>query len=461
MTRLIVILFFLIQPKLEIFSAEKAEPKVWQNELRAVVKAALGGESHVLEKLKAQRELAETDIRTVEDMKFLPEIKMNINGGIVPDARGDVFFSQDKQTDLDSWGPFVRAELTFMQPIYTFGRIDNAEDLATEGINLRDRMNEIELDKFRYIIAKSYWTVNVLKNSVKLADELESNFAKLTEEVNKEIEKEDSDLDESDLLEVKSNYFMIESVSATAKNGYQTVRMAFKEITGCDSISFDMELIPRMDTSATARQIAIETALSERSDIKALESGIKALRKKAQLAGNSTLPMIYLAGGVQYAYAPGRDDQTNPFVYDSFNYLNLGAFLGMSWNLNFLTSGDKAASDKLELKVQEENLELLKTKVKIEVIQSFNDASGIFSLITKVDESIKNAEKWLALGLDNWQMGFGDAEKLIRAYKTYYELKGRRIAMILDYHKALADLASKTTTFEKYLRWIDESEVNF
>jgi outer membrane protein TolC len=64
---------------------------------------------------------ANLDIRKALIKKYVPTINFDAEFGVVPGAKGDIFFSPDKQTDLDDLGPFYKFDLSFVLPLYTFG----------------------------------------------------------------------------------------------------------------------------------------------------------------------------------------------------------------------------------------------------------------------------------------------------------------------------------------------------
>ena len=196
-----------------------------------------------------------------------------------------------------------------------------------------------------------------------------------------------------------------------------------------------------------------------RNDLNALKQGIQALKHKNDLTASEKLPMVYLAGGARFGYAPNREDQKNPFVYDDFNYIGLGAFVGVKWDINLLTPTIYEKQEQAQIQIQEENLQLLKSKVRIEVSDAYNKIIENTSLLEAIKQSINDSETWLALSLDNWEMGFGDAEKLIKAYNTYYQLKAQELELKLKFHQSLASFAVKISSFEKYLEWINEGKV--
>lgn len=64
---------------------------------------------------------------------MLPRVELRNLTGVVPGARGNAFFSEDRITDTDDLGIFNKLELQIVQPIYTFGKITGFKRAAAKG----------------------------------------------------------------------------------------------------------------------------------------------------------------------------------------------------------------------------------------------------------------------------------------------------------------------------------------
>ena len=142
-----------------------------------------------------------------------------------------------------------------------------------------------------------------------------------------------------------------------------------------------------------------------------MEHGVNALKHQYEFTASEKLPMFYIAGGARFGWAPGREDMLNPFVFDEWNYIGLGAFFGVDWDINFLTPTIYEKQDKAKYEIQVENYNLYKSKIRIDVTRAFNKVKENYQLLGSIKESVDNAESWLGLCMDNWDMGLGEAEK--------------------------------------------------
>jgi len=68
------------------------------------------------------------------DAAFWPQIELLGVGGPSNRARGNQVHSPDRQTDLNIDGVFGRADISLVQPLYSFGKISSLGKAAQHGI---------------------------------------------------------------------------------------------------------------------------------------------------------------------------------------------------------------------------------------------------------------------------------------------------------------------------------------
>ena len=94
---------------------------------------------------RGEQAAAEADKAVALAIKFLPEFYANIPVGVVPGARLTPNANPNDVTAIDSGsnrgltdlGPFVRVEVNFLQPLWTWGRLKAASDAAAAGAEAR------------------------------------------------------------------------------------------------------------------------------------------------------------------------------------------------------------------------------------------------------------------------------------------------------------------------------------
>ena len=164
---------------------------------------------------------------------------------------------------------------------------------------------------------------------------------------------------------------------------------------------------------------------------------------------------------MQYGYASNRDRQNNPFVYDNFNYLNLGGFLGMKWDFNFRPAAIEQESWEAEKSSMNENLIMLKSKIRVEVSKAFLDTKSAFESLKNIRSSLESAKSWTEMSYDNWSLGIGEPERLIKAMSAYFQLKAKELEQRYEYNVSLAKLAYSTGNINNYFKWINDEKIEF
>ncbi len=418
--------------------------------------------SPVVVRTRVEREKARLLLDEVRFQSLLPEFSLSGQTGLVPEARGDIFDSPDKQTDLDDWGPFYKLEVKFVQPVFMFGRRSAAFSAAQSGIDLQDIKSDSEVEKLVFTVINAYCALSAAKKAESVADEVQENYDKLAKEVKKRLESEDSEVDDTDLLEVKSNRYLIEEIVINSKSQRKLAERAFNAAIGREiitAVEVLEEKIPEIKLDETRMSRVVLMALLLHRDIQGLNTALKALRAKIKLAYSKKRPIIFLVGGFGYGYAPLRQDQTNPFAVDNFNYMDLGAFFSIQWDLNFFRKNIEARQYQLEQQSKEQNLKLLRTRIEMEVLKAFTEVKKNVQLLEQARSSLKAARSWLRLSMDNWDMGIGEVERLIKAYNAYYQLKGVEIQRSLDLNVSLANFAYISGSIMSYLEWVKNGEV--
>jgi outer membrane protein TolC len=456
--------FFLILVSLlttSIHTTTKTKKETQTFTLKTAVAYALS-HNPLVERTKIDREKAELMLDEVRAKTIVPEFSLSGETGIVPEARGDIFYSPDKQTDLDGWGPFVKLNIKLVQPLLTFGRISSARTAARNAVNLEHIKTGSQVEKLTLTVITAYWAFSAAKQAEEVAADVKENYDKLIEEVKKRLRDEDSEVDDTDLLEVESNRYYIEEIVIKSKSEKNLAEKAFNAAIGRSlmaSVEVTEEKIPQLEVEENQVARALRRALTWNRDLKSLETVSRALHAKTRLAYNKKKPAIVLVGGFGYGYAPHRDDQTNPFAVDHFNYMDLGAFIGFQWDLNFFRKNTEAARYKLEQKAIEQNIKLLQANVELQILTAFAEVDKNARLLEQAGKSLKAAKNWLRLSLDNWDMGIGEVERLIKAYNAYYQLKGIEIKRTLELNVSLANFAYILGNIRLYLEWVNHGKV--
>jgi outer membrane protein len=406
---------------------------------------------------------ANKDVNKAVLHKYTPRMDFSFYTGLVPGARGSIFFSPDKQTDLNELGPFYKIDLTLIQPLFTFGRTKSAIEAVKQALNIEQSKQDYVIKTLSFEVAKAYWALSSAQRAVSLAKQTMESYEELLSEIQTRVEDETSEVDDLDLLEAQSFYIDVEQIQQESIEYKAITIKTFNTLLNLDQnkrVKVSNEAPPEFDLDEGQLDRIMEMAMNLRPEIRSMTSGLRALQAKTDLAKSKRYPVFFLSAGLSYAYAGHRDDQTNPFAVDNFNYRNIGAALGLTWDLNIFVNNVEVQKSHAEYNSALEKMKVLKDQISLEVNRAFMEARKNSALLKAAKSSLKAARTWLRTSLDNWEMGIGDSYRLLRAYQAYYRLRTTEIKREFELHVSIARLAYILGDMQLYQKWVENGKVD-
>jgi outer membrane protein TolC len=422
------------------------------------------GSSHVVRAADLEVEKAGVAVKRARAERYVPKAELLVETGLVPEARGTVLDSPDEDSDVDGLGPFYKINLKVVQPLYTFGRLKNLERMAREGLGAAEANRELAQQELSLLVIETYWALAFSREAAAIAEELKENFEKLLAEVEERLKDEESEVDDGDLFEIRSSTYRIEKLFLDSREKSRKALMALRLLVGAGE---DAQVATAGEKSPAfqGKMEDFERFLAEKGvrdkQLEVLERVAGALEKKIDLSRSERYPLVFLAAGAGVAEAENREDQTNPFVVDDYNYARIGAEIGISWGPNIFKKNLETKEMEKERLALLEKTEALRRKLTLEASARFGDAAKNRALLDSAQESLKASKSWLRLSLDNWELGIGEVKRLLDAYEAYYEMKGIEVAMELEYHLSLARVAAALGDVNLYLSWVEEERASF
>jgi len=374
--------------------------------------------------MKAARldvERRQLDVDQFENFWNLPQIQFDSYSGIVPAARGDIFHSVDTANDLNDLGPFYRFEVGVAVPIYTFGRLKHAASAARSAVSAEQSKADRTRDELTMAVVRAYWGVVATNSMMDLADDLRSSYAELMDKIDEKLDA--GDIDPNDAWEARSAKYDIDKAYYDAVEAEAVSQRALAELLGESPETHYAPAqtdMPEVDLSRDDLPRLQATAARIQPQLRALRAAVGALDEAAKVESAEKWPVVLVGGMFGMAQSPNRDDQSNPFVYDQFNYRRIAAALNVRWDLNF-------ARHRLdEMKV----------------------------------ETRRTTRRWLRTSFDDFDLGIGEAQPLIKAYRADYRLQGVVIETQYALNVSLAELSLALGDFHTYVQWIADGRVS-
>ena len=429
--------------------------------LRETVERATA-ESHLVKAGAIEVERAGQGVRKARALRILPEATVNLGTGLTPEARGNVVYSPDAANDLDDLGPYYRLELKFVQPLWTFGKLDAVETLALQGLAAQEARSALTGQNVAFSAAKAYWALAAAARGDAVAADMRKDFDELRREVEKRLADESSGVDDADLLEVKSKAYGIDRLYLDALELRRLSADALRVLLALPAESEPSavdEPPPEVAFEEAGLGEVVARAVDAHPEVRALTAAAGALGAKVELQRAERNPVIFLAGGAGVAHAGNRDEQDNPWVKEDFNYTRVGAEIGMRWDANLYRKNIDVTETLAEHRALLEQLAGLRSKVEVEVRQALRESVRTRALLDSSRASLKAAKSRMRLVLDTWETGLGEVSDVLDAYEDYYWLRREEPQREYELNLALARLGFVLGNVDLYLEWVRRGKV--
>jgi outer membrane protein TolC len=223
----------------------------------------------------------------------------------------------------------------------------------------------------------------------------------------------------------------------------ELTRSALARNTGLAVDDFDIAAGKLQPTDATIAPLNdyLTDGPGRRPESRQLATGLVAQSAKVELERADYFPWLFFSAGMQYARAGNRNEQTNPFASDDFNFIRPVGIVGIHWDLNFFMTNAKVEQARADL----ERLHALKraaaSGLQLEIRRAYSDVTQARETIKATEEGRKAGRGLLILTVSNFDLGIGEAEELFKGLGTYTEASSDYLRAVHDYNVAVATLS--------------------
>lgn len=344
---------------------------------------------------------------------------------------------------------FQKGKLVVGWPVYTFGKLGIAGQLAEQGVAAElerktEKSNDIVLK-----VKQAYYGVLLAKDMRKL---LKNAIRHLENEITRrESGEEDSEegRDPVDLArlrlyryEVLSRLSQVESKDYLARHGLR-ILMGLPRATEVDVVEDSLRPV---DFELKDFDYYLALAQKFRPENNLLKIGLKAKELEYRLQKRDAAPNIGFGGLFEFGVTAQSIQglQLTDDFNDPFNYTRAGAGLRMEGKFHYKTYRAKTKEKQaeyfkvaMEKSVAEEGLELDLREAYLNVQQGENN-------VNNAREAMQTARQYVFLTKSNIDIGVGDKKDYSDALQAYLVSQGRFLEAIYKYNIAVATLEQKT-----------------
>ena len=336
----------------------------------------------------------------------------------------------------------AKARLTF--PIYTFGKVEYAQEAARAGVEIGRTGLDLARSNLDYLVKKAYYGAQFAMSALDILNDGRNRMKKVRKDIERELEKESGRFTSNDLrqlivdeADLMSRLLEVESLNAKAWAG---LRIAAHVDVGAP-MSLDSLKLKAVHVEDRERAEYIELAVAARPDLKIARAAVRAREGQVKMALTDFFPNIALVGLFNFAKGTTADDPADPFANDNYNFLGWGVVLGAEWNIDYsvLVSAHKRA--RARLAKQRAQYDALFQKVRLDVIGEVEEMKRRQKEMVIRRKAMKAAKGWLVSNTLNFGLGLTKTNELLKSLVAYSRARLETFRAIYEFNLAVARLS--------------------
>ncbi len=366
--------------------------------------------------------------------------------GFVPAATGDILDppKQNRNAVFRDLGPFTQLEVMVHLPLWTFGKLRAALEAAAEGLAAQQAESEVKRAETVLTVKRLYYGSLLADQLASVLDEMLGNMDKAIRKVQQRLASGSTTVTELDLLKLQAGRAKLARGVGDIHASATLTRKALARAIG-KNLTAELQLAERKLEPVSLQLASVESyideALRTRPEAAQLEHGLAAQAAKVEMEKAELYPTFFLSTGLQYALAPNRTTQRNPFAAEDFNYSRPVGVLGIHWDIDFWRKRAKVAEAEAALaKLQAQQRGAI-TGLQLEVHRAYEQVLQAQQAMQTAAEGRKAGRGLLVATVSNFDLGIGEAEELFKALGVYTEASTDYLRAVHDYNVAVAELS--------------------
>lgn len=318
--------------------------------------------------------------------------------------------------------------VTLTQPIFMGGKIIAYNKITKFAEQLAESQHATELQDVILNTDQAYWQVISLVNKKKLAESFLELVKKLDSDVSKMVAE--GVATKTDELSVKVKVNEAEMTMTKVENGLSLSKMVLCQLCGIPldtPITLADESMENITLPDTYIQGNVNTALSNREELKSLELASKIYRQKVNVTRSEFLPSL----GLTATYLV-----TNPSLVNGFEKKMRGMWgVGMMVKIPVFHWGEgiyKVKAAKAEANIAQYKLDDVKEKVELQVTQATYKVNEATKKLAMAEKNMAKADENLRYANLGFQEGVIPTSNVLEAQTAWLSAQSGKIDAQID-----------------------------
>ena len=320
------------------------------------------------------------------------------------------------------------AAVMLRQPIYMGGAITAANRMAEINEQLSANSFNAANQNTLYTIDQTYWTVVSLRQKERLAKSFLELVKKLDSDVHKMIQEGVATRADGLKVDVKVNE--AEMAVTQVENGLSLAKMLLCQLCGLpvsDEITLADENTDNLSASAASAQFNMETAMSNRPELKMLENAVEISEQTTKLVRAAFLPQVALTGG----YMVMNPNPFNGFEKEFSGVFNVGVLVRVPvWN--WFEGAYKVRASKAATTMANLELDDAREKIELQVNQSSFRVKEANKRLAMAMKNAERAEENLRCANLGFKEGVMQSTEVMEAQTAWLQAHTQKIDAAID-----------------------------
>jgi outer membrane protein TolC len=360
---------------------------------------------------------------------------------LAPEARGSPIFSPDAQVPLSNpWQPILGLNFEGAIPLWTFGKLPALREAARAGVHAAESDRARVRAQLLYDVRRAYFALQL---SLDLQQMLHEGLPRVEEAIRnleERLARNDPDADEMDRYRLQAALAEVRARQAQAIHLERSSMASLRILTGLRDFRVPDCPIQIVDAELLPLEEYLRSAMSERPELRMLEAAQRAREASLDVARAGFWPDLALTYRFAISYAPGITDQTNPFVIDPANYMNIGAGIALRWSLDFWGQAYRVDRESALLDDLQSRLEEARRAVELEVTDAYEAVVEARARERTFDRGRRETRAWFLSAAQAIELGTAKTGDLVDAVRAYFTARYNHLQAIHDFNTALAHL---------------------
>jgi outer membrane protein TolC len=345
---------------------------------------------------------------------------------------------------LGNWGFLFHVDATIVQPLYTFGKIDNYRAAARAGAEAMQQLVLAAQDQAERDAAEVFWGFQLARELLKGLDEAMEQLADARKKVEgllaeKSSQVSRSDLDKLDLLRAELKGRRGEAVS-----GRELALQAARTLAGAaPEAPFALAEVELPDPPADLKPVErfLDAARAHRPELAAAAKAVKARELLVDEKHSEFFPDLLVAASVSSNWSNAATRPTNPFAYDPYNGKTAGLGLGLRWTFDLPQKLAKLEQAQADLEKAKADELMASSGVRLQIYQAYGALKASLDRAATMDEQKTAARRWFTSAMLGFDSGMGETQEVLLAALMLARAEAETLALKREVRIRMGDLS--------------------